>query len=311
MGTPVNTHTSYDEVINEDLHQVIFDISPTETPVCSMASEGTATNTLHEWLTDELAPASTDNAQVEGEDKDAEEAVAPERLRNYTQISDKVLSMSGTGRAVDNAGTDDEYNRQIAKKGRELKRDIEKIILNNQADTAGSGSVARKLRGLPAWYLEANSNRASDGTAGSQGVAAVDGTQRALKEAYLKDVLQKVWDQGGDPDYIVAGSKNKQRISGFSGNANRSIMADDKKIVAAVDVYVSDFGTLQIVPDRFCRSRDVHVLQSDMIGMDWLRRIEEQELAKTGDADKTMLIGEYTLVVNNPAAHGVIADLND
>jgi len=315
MAQPTNTYDTYDAVnsINEDLHQIIFDISPTETPVLSMAAQGKASNTLHEWITDALEAADGTNARIEGDDKTAQAITAPSRLVNYTQISDKTVVVTGTQRAVDNVGTNDELGRQIAKKGLELKRDMETIITGNQAAVAGDNGTARKLRSLEAWYPTANSSRGTGGAAGTTTLAATDATTgdlRVVRETHLKDVLQKVWTSGGMPDVIVAGAVNKQRISGFGGNANRQITADDKKLVAAVDVYVSDFGTLKIVPDRFSRARTVHVLQSDMISVDFLRKSYRSPLAKSGDSDKELLGMEYTLRVNNPAAHGVIADLS-
>ena len=135
-------------------------------------------------------------------------------------------------------------------------------------------------------------------------------SQRAIKETYLKDVLQKVWTSGGKPNLIVAGAINKQRISGFSGNANRNIDADSEELIAAIDIYSSDFGfMLQVVPNRFSRGQTVHVLETEMLSVDYLRKFYQTPLAKTGDSEKRLILAEYTLRVNNPLAHGVIADL--
>ena len=314
MAQPTNTFDSYDSSssINEDLQQIIYNISPTDTPVLSMADQGEASNTLHEWLTDELDAPDGANARVEGDDKDAEAANPPVRLQNYTQISDKTVILSGTQQAVDTAGRADDLAYQVAKKAQGLKRDMEKIITGNQASVAGDGSTARKLRSLEAWYTADNSNRGTGGDVGSTTEAATDATTanlRALKESHLKDVLQKVWDSGGDPDYIIAGGKNKQRISGFAGNANRQIDNKNEKLITAIDVYVSDFGTLQVMPNRFSRGRTVHVLQSDMLEVAYLREFQDEELAKTGDSDKRLVLAEYTFCPKNPDAHGVVADL--
>jgi hypothetical protein len=312
---PTNTYDSYDAVnsINEDLHQIIYDISPTETPILSMANQGVAKNTLHEWLTDALDAASGTNARIEGEDKDAQAVSAPTRLQNYTQISDKTVVLSGTEQAVDNAGSSDELARQIARKAQALKRDMETIIAGNQAAVAGDNTTARKLRSLEAWYPTANSNRGTGGAAGTTTLAATDATTgdlRAIRESHLKDVIQLVWIKGGNSDCVVAGGVNKQRISGFAGNANRNVDAEGGKLTAYVDVYASDFGkVMKIIPDRFSRARTVHVLDSEMISVDYLRKFYQTPLAKTGDSDKCLVGAEYTLRVNNPDAHGVIADL--
>ena len=314
MAQVTNTFDSYDGVnsINEDLQQIIYNIDPTDTPVLSMAGQEEAANTLHEWLTDTLDAVDNSNAQVEGDEKEGDSITAPSRLQNYTQISDKVVVISGTQQSVDNAGRADEVAYQVAKKAQSLKRDMEAIVAGNQASVAGDGSTARQLRSLESWYASANSNRGTGGSEGSTTEAATDATTgdlRALKETHLKDVLQKVWDSGGDPDYIIAGGKNKQRISGFAGNANRIIDNANSELITAVDVYVSDFGTLKVLPNRFSRARTVHVLQSDMLAVAYLREFNDTELAKTGDADKRLVLAEYTLQVKNPNAHGVIADL--
>ncbi len=316
MAQPTNTYDSYDNVdsINEDLHNVIYDISPTETPVLSMANQGKATHTLHEWETDALDTAVTTNARIEGEDKDAVAISAPTRISNYTQISDKTIVLSGTQQAVNYVDYTGDLSRQIARKALALKRDMESTLTGNQASVAGDNTTARKLRSLEAWYPSANSNRGTGGAAGSSSAAATDSTTgdlRAIRESYLKDVIQKVWTSGGNSDANVCGGVNKQRISGFAGNANATRDSTSAKLTAYVDVYASDFGkVMKIIPNRFSRVRTVHVLDSEMLGVDFLRKFQTSDLAKTGDSDKKLVLAEYTLKVNNPLAHGVIADLS-
>lgn len=315
MGQPVNEFDSYDgnNSNREDLASVIYDISPTETPVLSMAAQGTATATLHEWLTDALDTASGSNARIEGEDKDAVAITAASRLVNYTQISDKTILLSGTQQAVNAVDYTGDLSRQVARKALALKRDMETILCGNQTSVAGDNTTARKLRSLEAWYPSANSDRGTGGVAGSSSAAATDATTgdlRAIRESMLKNVIQLVWTAGGNSDAIVAGGVNKQRISGFAGNANRETEATDGKLSAYIDVYASDFGrVMKIIPNRFSRARTVHVLDSEMLAVDYLRKFFQIPLAKTGDADKRLVGAEYTLKVNNPAAHGVIADL--
>lgn len=312
---PVNEFDSYDGAKSnrEDLASVIYDISPTETPVLSMAAQGTATATLHEWLTDALDTASGANARVEGEDKDAVAITAATRLANYCQISDKTILLSGTQQAVNAVDYTGDLSRQVARKAQALKRDMETVIAGNQTAVAGDNTTARKMRSLEAFYPSANSDRGTGGAAGSSTQAATDSTTgdlRAIRESMLKNVIQLVWTAGGNSDAIVAGGVNKQRISGFAGNANRETEATDGKLSAYIDVYASDFGrVMKIIPDRFSRARTVHVLDSEMLAVDYLRKFFQVPLAKTGDADKRLVGAEYTLKVNNPSAHGVIADL--
>lgn len=313
---PVNEFDSYDgsKGNREDLASIIYDISPTETPVLSMAAQGTATATLHEWLTDALDATDSSNARVEGEDKDALTIASPTRLQNYCQISDKTILMSGTQQQVNAVDYNGDLSRQVARKALALKRDMETILCGNQYQVAGDLSTARKLRALEAWYPSANSDRGAGGAAGSTTQGATDSTTgdlRAIRESMLKNVVQLVWTVGGNSDAIVAGGVNKQRISGFAGNANRNTDADDSKLSAYIDIYASDFGrVMKIIPNRFSRVRTVHVLDSEMLGVDYLRKFFQIPLAKTGDSDKRLVGAEYTLKVNNPSAHGVIADLS-
>lgn len=310
MTQPTNTFNSFDATGNrEDLSDAIYNISPTDTPFISMIGRTPATNTTHEWQTDSLAAVSTSNARIEGLDFSGQSITATSRLSNRTQISYKDIVISNTQRAVNPAGRDDELGYQVAKKGLELRRDLEAIATRNQGFVAASTAAAGKARTLEAWY-STNDSRGSSGSDGtSTGAAATDGTQRAFTEALLKDVLQKVYTSGGSPTAIMCGPVNKQKLSSFSGNATRFEDSGDATLHTAVDIYVSDFGTLRVVPNRFQRERTVHVLQPDMWAMSFLRPFQTQDVARTGDAEKKTLIAEWTLESRNQAASGVVADV--
>eukprot|EP01035_Chromulina_nebulosa_P049875 gene49875-67737_t len=159
---------------------------------------------------------------------------------------------------------------QMKKRVEELKRDMEAILTGNQAPVTGNTTTAPALRSMESWYAT-NVSRGAGGANGSSSTAATDGTQRAFTEDLLKTVLQSVFTNGGDPDILMVGPSNKQVVSGFAGNASRTIDATGKKLVSSIDVYVSDFGNLKVVPNRFSRARTAHVLQSDMVGVDYLR----------------------------------------
>jgi len=139
--------------------------------------------------------------------------------------------------------------------------------------------------------------------------AQTDGTQRAFTEAQVKDVLQKQYTQGGEPDFIMVSPTAKQTFSSFSGNATRMDKSEDAKLYAAIDFYVSDFGTLEIVPNRFMRTRDVFCLQTDKMAIAYLRPFQTVELAKTGDAEQRELIVEYCLEMRAPKAQGAVYDI--
>ena len=313
MALPTNTQSTYaTNGIREDLTDIIHDISPTDTPFYSMTSKGSATAIKHEWQTDALAAASATNAVLEGDEATTDAHVATVRLNNYCQISDKVARVTGTVDAVNKAGRGKEMAYQIGKKVKELKRDIESSMLANNATVAGDATTARESAGVPAW-LATNTSAGSGGSdpTGDGTDARTDGTQRAFTEALLKTVLQSCWDEGGDPDCIMVGSKNKQTFSGFTGRATNGAeeAAASKRITASVDVYVSDFGELKVMANRFQRARDALILQKDMWKMCLLRPVKQTPLAKTGDSERRQIVAEWTLEACNEKASGIVADL--
>ena len=319
-AAPSNTFTSIAAVGNrEDLSDIIYNVDPIDAPVVASIDRATASAVLHEWQTDGYAAAARDNAQPEGEDATTDAATATVRLSNTCQIMDKVARVSGTQRAVNSAGRSDELEYQVYKKTMELRRDIEASVLSHTAEVTGDTTTARKFGGLGTW-LTSNLSEADDATTstGAGNNARTDGTNRALTEAMLKEVLREAWNNGGDPECIVVGSFNKQVISGFTGNATRMKTAEDKKLMAAIDLYDSDFGELQIIPDRFCRpilggsdtTGDLWVIQKDMLALATLRPVGIESLAKTGDSDRRQILTEFTLEVRNQKACGAVFDLS-
>ena len=311
MAQPTNTFDTYDSVgEREDLSDVIYSIAPTDTPFLSSAAKTKATAVLHEWQTDSLAAAATNNAVIEGDEATLDASTATVRLSNSSQIMDKTVVITGTQESVDKAGRASEIAYQIAKRAKELKRDMEATITGNIAEVAGNATTARKMGTLGAWTIT-NDNKASDGTtgAGIGNTARTDGTQRAFTESQLKDVIKSVWNAGGDPSMIMCGPFNKQKLSGFTGNSTRFDAGADATLYTSVDVYASDFGQLQVVPNRFSRDRDAYVLDMEYWGIAFLRDFSMHELAKTGDSEKRQLLVEATLESRNEAASGLIADL--
>jgi len=233
------------------------------------------------------------------------------RVGNYTQILRKDFVLADSLESIDAAGRKSEIAYQLAKVGSELKRDVEFNLLSNQGQAAGSTTVARKSRGLPSWI----STNVSKGTGGANATAATaartDGTQRAMTEAMLKSVVQSMWNEGGKPKMVMVGPHVKTVISGFSGIAGQRFNVDGAKpgtIIGAADIYVSDFGNLEIVPNRFQRARDAFVLDPDLCAVATLRPMKQVKLAKTGDAEKRMVITEVGLKVDQEAGLGLIAD---
>jgi len=311
MANPV--FETYGSVgIREDLADIIYNIAPTETPFMSNIGKGSSKGTYHEWQVDDLA-AAANNFAAEGAVAPAADSVASTRVGNYTQISTKTVSVSGSNDAADSAGRASEMAYQLAKKGMELKRDMEVAFVGvDQAKVAGAaGGTARQLASVTSW-LATNDNLGAGGTSSSGDGTDVysAGTDRDLTEDLLTDVVEKCWVSGGSPTIIMANAFQKRAITGFTGNATRYKDVGDKTIVNAVDVYVSDYGELTVVPNRFMQTDTVLVIQPDMWSVDTYRDFQTIDLAKVGDSEQKQLLAEYTLKCNNEAASGAIRDLN-
>ena len=274
-----------------------------------MNSAGTATATaiLHQWQTDALAAASASNFVIEGDDATTTASVATTVLSNSVTISDKVPRVTGTLQAVLKAGRADELDYQVAIMAKELKTDVESACLSNNAEVTADSP--REPGTIGAW-IDTNTSNGTSGTDGSLGnTARTDGTTRAFTETLLKAVLKLCWDNGGNPDTIMVGSFNKQKFSAFTGNATREVGAEDRALYAAIDIYDSDFGELQVIPNRFMRVQDCLILQMDLWAIAYLREWMTQDLAKTGDSERKQLLVEWTLESRNEAGSGAVWDL--
>lgn len=302
----------------EDLTDVIYDISPTDTPIMSTIGKTKATSVTHEWQTDSLAAATTANALVEGASATEGTITPTTRLANLTQIVGKTVMVSGTLLASDLAGRKSEMAYQLAKASAEIKRDIETIITANQGQAAGSsGSSARKMGSLLS-YIKTNTSKNGTSVTGvdptTLGVSTrTDGSTRAFTETILKDVIAKVFSSGGTPSALFVSPAQKQVVSGFTGlSAQRYQVptSGQATILAGADLYQSDFGVLQIVPNRFMRTRDALVLDPEYAALAYLRPFQTNDIAKVGDAEKKQILAELTLEVRNEAAHGGAFDLS-
>lgn len=317
MAQPTNTFDTYDAVGNrEDLSDIIHNIAPTETPFwMSLPAGQKATAVRHEWQTDTLAAATAANAVIEGDDATLEAVVPTVRLNNVCQISDKTVVITGTQDAVNKAGRAKELTYQVEKKGRELKRDVESAICQNGPHLIGNSSTARRLAGFETW-IHTNQSRGAGGAAAANtndqpdnNAPPTDGTQRAFSEANFKSVRQQIWTQGGDATLTIVGPFNKRAASAFTGNSTREIMAGEKKLVSAVDVYVDDYGTTTFAASRFSRDRSALLIDPEYWALSWLRPIATWPLAKTGDTEKRQILGEYTLEAREQKSSGIVADL--
>jgi hypothetical protein len=312
MAQPSNTFDSYDAIgIREDLSNVIYNISPEETPFYSSLKKVKASNTLHEWQTDTLR-ASAANAHIEGDDTTASAMTATSRLGNYTQIFKNAVTVPDTDEGLDKAGRSAEMAYQTLKIAKEQKLDIEKALFSNNARVAGSATVARELAGAPTWMIS-NITNAGTGAANATGDgtdARTNGTQTAFTQADFDSAMQSIWENGGRPDSVYLSAYQMNIALGFTGNNNQrsAVQAGDKKVVKSLDVYVTPWGTVEFTPTRENAGRDVFIMQNDMWSCAALRPTKNTALAKTGDSTKRQVLTELTLICKNEKASGMVVD---
>jgi hypothetical protein len=321
MAALTGTTDSYSLVGKaEDVEDAIFDISPTETPVLTMAKRKKATATLHQWQTDALAAAASNKA-VEGDDATFASATPTALLSNYTQISKKTVMVSRTTDTIRKYGRAKELARLVTKYGKELKRDIEFQIVSAAGSSAGNATTPRASAGIGAMIVNrvfagtaANTAGTVPGYAGGVFTAPTAGTAGTFVEDNLKDALEAAWTDGGNPEIILTNSKNKRRMAAFAGaSAFQGFQTTNNGkeqggIVGGVDVYISDYGNHKVVLDRYMVQSAVYCVDPEYVSVAWLDPIQIQDLAKTGDAEKKHMVCEWTLVLENPDAHAQIRD---
>lgn len=330
MALPTNTTTTYDTIgQREDLSDIIYDISPMDTPVVSNMARTTATARIHEWQVDQLAAAAA-NTALEGDDPTPVAVVATTRPTNFTQILEKTVVVSETARAVITAGRSDELDYQALKVGNELKRDLEFAVTQNQESTLASEATGRSLGSIESWLKSTGSDanapyttkQTSTGAATSPGftsahvAAPVDGATAdagaTFAETDIQAVIRQAWINGGNPEMVVLGPFNKQKASAFAGIATQqrdNPRIEQAKIIGAADLYVSDFGEHAFMPDRFSRDRTALVLDMNFWAIAELRPFSSTPLAKTGDNEKIMVLTEVTLEARNALSSGKVADM--
>lgn len=317
MAAPSNTTTTLVSVGNrEDLENVIYRVVAEETPFTSNIGKDKATATLHDWQTETLATPDPTNAHVEGDDVGTLDAPnLTTRVGNRTQILWKTGGVSETQEEVNKAGRDSEMARQKLLKGKELARDMEARAIGNYASNVESGSTPRRFAGALAW-MTSNVSRGSGGSnggySGGNVAAATNGTQRTFTEALVKGVLATAFGNGGKPSQAYMSGTHKQQFSSFTGIADIRANVSGKSqatIYGAADVYVNDFGDLTLIPHAYGLTRDVALIDPEYWAVATLRPMKTKPLAKTGDNEKFLLVGEKTLVARNEKSSGVIADL--
>ena len=326
MAIATNTRTTYGAIgIREDLSNIIYNISPMDTPFLSGVGKGSADNTLFEWQTDSLTAAAA-NQQLEGDDSmDALAVAEPVRLQNYCQISYKAVQSSGTAEAVDFAGRKSSQAYQLAKRAKEIKRDMEKMLLSNDVKVAGAAGTPRKtaavmsclgttaagtsniILGSASPVVGVVNNGGSSPAVGPDGTTVASfGTSAVLTMAMINLAMERCFTLGGEPSTILAPADLKQKISALGVPGTGQATA-----VNAVDVLVTDFGTLKIVPSRLMLADMLFFVDYDFWSVDYLRPFQTETLAKTGDSIKQLMIAEYGLRAKNGLANAAVIGVKD
>ena len=309
MAKVTNAFDTYSATADkEDLSNIIYNISPMQTPFMSSIGTRNVKNVVFDWQTESL-PTPSSSGELEGFELSRSAATATVRESNVCMISKRDATVSGSQEVSDAAGKRSEMAHQLALMAKALKRDMEEALCQKNAKTTGNASTARKTGGFESW-VETNVSRGSGGAGAGNGAAPTDGTQRALTETLLKDVLQLSFENGGEPSLAICGPHNKQVISGFSGRASARQMIDANTVEASVSIYSSDFGELQIVPSNRSRERSLLLVDPEYAKVAYLRNFQSVDIATIGDAETKMIVVEYGLEVSNEKAHGIVADLS-
>ena len=310
MAKVTNAFDTYTAKGNrEDLSNIIYNISPTETPVMSSIGRRNATNVNFDWQTESLPTVDLNNAKEEGFELARSTSTATVRPTNVVQISERDATVTGSQQKSNAAGKANEMARQMSIASKALKRDMESILCQNQPKVVGNASTARKTRALEHWLSTNVSRGATGATAVSETAVMTDGTQRAFSETLLKAALQQSYTAGAEPSIILVGPVNKVKLSDFTGRSQARQNVGPQVIQQAVSVYASDFGDIKVVPSRFNRERTALLLDPEYAKVAFFRNFEQQEMAKIGDAETRVIVAEWGLEVSNEAAHAAIFDL--
>ena len=314
MAQTQGAHSSYDEPIatggnREDLSDVLFDVSPTETPGITAIKKGKSTATSHDWLTDVLEDPE-ENAHIEGDDASPVAVASRQRLSNYTQIFKKHAVVTGTQEKVlKGGGIKSEMAYQVARRMKAMKRDCEYAIFGlSNAKEAGDDATPREMGSFDTYIV--------DGYVGTPGTGnGIDtptpAASAALDEEKLKEGLELLWNNSGGNENVIAlcGSHVRGVISTFTAASTRYVTTDDKKLVASIDVYDGDFHTVTVTPDRYSDPASLFIIDPEYAALADLRGASAKDLSVTGDSSRKEIVWETTLEVCNPDAHVILSGL--
>jgi hypothetical protein len=287
-------------------------------------------NANYSWTVDKLSAPDLDNAAIDGVDSSGNDAKGGERQNNHAQISTKNVSVTTRSRHSDTIGRSDELAYQVSRRQIDLRRDKDAILMSNQASLADDGdTVAGKTGGYPSW-IASNVSLGATGTAGGWDsgtgltVAYLPGTKRALSETVIRDIVQAVYELGGESSVLLSNPQTIRLISEymFSDTARIAVLQSDQDksrekatALGSVNFYVTDFGSLQLVPSRtyveaVATVSELFILDFSLLREAVLAGTRVEPLAKTGLADKRLMSCDYGLKVLNEEGEGMIADID-
>ena len=320
-------------VINEDVMQKIFDISKIPLPFTDLVGSTTHKNERFDWVVDELRAPDVTNARVDGSDAGAAAEAGGARVGNHSQISDEVIAVSYRADASDTVGRTKELAYRITRGNQQIRRDVEAIALYNQASVAGTDTVAGKTGGLPTWLETTVMN--GDGSAATAGghnmtsgltvkyTEADDGV--ALSFQAVKDAIQGVYEQGGEVTHMMSTPGVIGGLSAymFDNEARVATLTSDQgapanskaTALASVNVLVSDFGTIKLVPNRLQPlnskgNAEAYLLDPEYASLSYLENYRTDTLAKTGLAEKRQISVDWGLRVHTEKAHGMLVNID-
>jgi hypothetical protein len=298
--------------VREQLQDKIWNVSVSETPTLALIGKEKIDGVFVETLNDSFA-AGASNKVEQGNIPTIQATTDVVRYGNRTQISEKSGSVTRTHEQALKAGDSSEYDKQVAKKMVECKKDVEFGVLQNTTAIAAAAGVAPQARGFIG-FLATNASRGAGGVApsGVTNTAPTDGTQRAFTETLLKDTMKLMFDNGSpemDSLYALIPSAQRATFDTFLAGQTRFDKAEDKILTATLEVYIGPFGRVKAVNARHMRSREVILLNKEYAALGVYSPMRDTELAKRGDAREFMINTEWTLLMKNEKAHGIVADL--
>lgn len=327
-------------VIHEDVMDKIFDISRIPLPFTDMVGSTRHKNERFDWVLDELNPPMLNNQRVDGQDAGDLVSITGGRVGNHSQISDKVIAVSYRADASDTIGRAKELAYRLTRANQEIRRDVEAAALYNQASVAGTDAVAGVTGGLPTWIETSVFNAdGSEGTAGGYNYTtglteeATAGAAAPVSFKCIKDAIQSVYEEGGEVSVLMSTPSVITAISTYMFNetariatlqADQGKSTDKAKALASVNVIVSDFGTVKLVPNRLqpgngavgddglvtSTSDNIFLLDPEYVSLSYLEGYRTDTLAKTGLAEKRQISVDWGLRVHTEKAHAMITGVD-